>query len=59
MPVIARCSEAIVSFQAKIVDLANEGLLVGSFRFQGNALTYVECPETVAAAFVSALKNNL
>ena len=52
---IGRCQSALLSFSARIVDLANGGQLVGTFRFSGNAMTYVACEEDVANAFAYKL----
>ena len=49
--ILGRCQNALLSFNARIVDLADEGRLVGTFRFTGNALTFVACEEDVANAF--------
>jgi len=56
-PVIGRCQDALLTFTARIVDLANEGKLIGVFKFSGNALTYAACAEDVANAFVHSLIN--
>ena len=53
--IIGRCQSALLSFSARIVDLANGGKLVGTFKFSGNALTYVACTEDVANAFAYKL----
>jgi hypothetical protein len=49
--ILGRCQNALLSFNARIVDLADDGRLVGTFRFSGNALTFVACEEDVANAF--------
>ncbi|MFM6954725.1 MAG: hypothetical protein ACKOWL_07035, partial [Sphingobacteriaceae bacterium] len=49
--VLGRCQKALLSFNARIVDLADEGRLVGTFKFTGNAITYLACEEDVANAF--------
>lgn len=49
--IIERCQRALLSLSARIIDLANERTLVGTFRYSGNALTYVACEEDVANAF--------
>ncbi len=54
---IGRCQEALLSFTARIVDLANDGGLVGTFKYTGNALTFVACVEDVANALVFRLKS--
>jgi hypothetical protein len=61
--VIGRCQDALLTFTARIVDLAADGKLVGTFKFSGNALTYIACVEDVANALVYSLsgkesKNN-
>lgn len=56
-PMIGRCQEALISFTGRVVDLANEGKLVGVFKYSGNAITYVACVEDVANAFVYSLVN--
>lgn len=52
---LGRCMECVYSFSARIVDLANDGALVGTFKFSGNALTYVACAEDVANALAFKL----
>ena len=52
---IGRCETALMSFTARVVDLANEGKLVGVFKYSGNALTYVACLEDVTNAFAYSL----
>lgn len=52
---IGRCEKALMSFTARVVDLANEGKLVGVFKYSGNALTYVACLDDVANAFAYSL----
>jgi hypothetical protein len=53
--VLGHCQQAILSFSARIVDLQQEGKLVGTFKFSGNAMTYVACEEDVANAFAYKL----
>jgi hypothetical protein len=53
--VIGRCQTALLTFSARIVDLSDEGRLVGTFKFIGNAMTYVACTEDVANAFAYKL----
>ena len=53
--IIGRCQKAFLTFSARIVDLANGGKLVGTFKFTGNAVTYVACEEDVANAFAYKL----
>ena len=53
--IIGRCQKALLTFSARIVDLANGGKLVGTFKFTGNAVTYVACAEDVANAFAYKL----
>ena len=48
------CGIYIKSFTARIVDLANEGKLVGTFKFSG----HLECAEDVANTFVYSLFNS-
>jgi hypothetical protein len=55
---IGRCQEALISFTGRVVDLADEGKIVGVFKYSGNALTYVACLEDVANAFVFSLLDN-
>jgi hypothetical protein len=61
-PVLGRCQRALLSFTARIVDLNDNGRLIGVFKFTGNALTFVACLEDVVNAFVYQLmqtnKNN-
>lgn len=52
---LGRCQDYLISFTARIVDLANDGKLVGTFKFAGNAITYVACADDVANAFVYSL----
>ena len=54
---IGRCQDALLSFTARVVDLADEGKLVGVFKYSGNAITYVACVDDVANAFVYSLLN--
>jgi hypothetical protein len=56
--IIGRCQEALLSFTARVVDLADDGKLVGVFKYSGNAITYVACVEDVANAFVYSLLNS-
>jgi hypothetical protein len=55
---IAKCQRALITFSARIVDLKNEGKLVGTFSFSGNALTYVACEEDVANALSYSILNS-
>tara|TARA_R110001632_G_scaffold146124_1_gene263023 strand:+ start:5557 stop:6069 length:513 start_codon:yes stop_codon:yes gene_type:complete len=48
---IGRCMQALLNFSARIVDLSDEGKLVGTFKYSGNAMGYVACEEDVANAF--------
>ena len=52
---IGRCMKALVSFTARIVDLADEGKLVGTFQYTGNAMTSAACDTDVANAFIYKL----
>lgn len=45
------CGAYIKSFTARVVDLANEGKLVGTYKFSG----HLECLEDVANTFVYSL----
>lgn len=55
--VIGKCQDALLTFTARVVDLANEGKIVGVFKFSGSAITYVACVEDVANAFAYTLLN--
>lgn len=50
--ILGKCQRGLLTFTARIVDLANNGKLVGTFRFSGNALTFIACEEDVINAFV-------
>jgi hypothetical protein len=54
---IGQCQEALLSFTARIIDLADDGKLVGTFKFSGNAITFVACVEDVANALVYRFNN--
>lgn len=49
--IIGKCQKSLLTFSARIIDLSNEGKLVGTFSFTGNAMTYVACETDVANAF--------
>lgn len=49
-----RCMECVYSCSARIVDLANDGTLVGTFKFSGT-MGYVACPDDVANALAFKL----
>jgi len=53
--IIGPCQRALLSFSARIVDLNDEGMQVGTFNFKGNAMTYVACEHDVANAFLYKL----
>lgn len=46
-----KCQRPLSSFSARIVDLADNGKLVGTFQFAENTLTYAACGEDIANAF--------
>ena len=50
-----KCPKVVTSFNARIVDLANDGKLIGSFTFNGNMYNYA-CPGAIADAFALKLK---
>ena len=50
-----KCPMVVTSFNARIVDLANGGKLIGSFTFNGNMVNYA-CPSAIANAFALKLK---
>ena len=50
-----KCSRVVTSFNARIVDLADGGKLVGTFVFRGSNIRYA-CPEVVARAFAYKLE---
>ncbi len=49
-----KCPEVVVSFNATIVDLANDGVLVGTFSFRG-CMTKYACPDAIAEVFALKL----
>lgn len=49
-----KCPEVVVSFNARIVDLANDGVLVGTFVFKGSMTKYA-CPSAIAEVFALKL----
>jgi hypothetical protein len=49
-----KCPEVVISFNARIVDLANDGALVGTFVFKGSMYKYA-CPNAIAEAFALKL----
>ncbi len=56
-PNIGRCYDALADFSARIIDLANDGRLVATFSFTGNAISYYACMEDAAVALVYSLIN--
>jgi hypothetical protein len=54
-PVIGRCQEPLLSFSARIIDLANEGNLVGTFSFSVSTVLSAQCSKDVANAFTYEL----
>lgn len=57
-PLIGKCQYALITFTARIVDLKDEGRLVGTFKYSGNALTFVACVEDVANALAYRLEES-
>jgi hypothetical protein len=54
-PVIGRCQKPLLSFSARIVDLANGGKLVGTFSFSVSTAFSAKCSKDVANAFTYEL----
>ncbi len=54
--IIGPCQRALLSFSARIVDLKDEGMQVGTFNFKGKPMTYVACEDDVANAFLYTLQ---
>lgn len=46
-----KCQKALSSFSGRIIDLADNGKLVGTFQFAENTMTYVACGEDIGNAF--------
>tara|TARA_B100000795_G_C22419335_1_gene293888 strand:- start:8 stop:472 length:465 start_codon:yes stop_codon:yes gene_type:complete len=49
-----KCPQVVIGFNARIVDLANDGALVGTFVYNGNMMKYA-CPNVIAEAFALKL----
>lgn len=54
--IIGPCQRALLSFSARIVDLKNDGIQVGTFSYKGRPMTYVACEDDVANAFLYTLQ---
>ena len=52
--VIGKCPKGLSSLTARIVDLSQDGKLVGTFRYEGSTLS-VQCPSDVANALACKL----
>ncbi len=54
-PVLGRCQNPLLGFSARIVDLANEGKLVGTFAFSVGSVYSARCSKDVVNAFTYEL----
>lgn len=50
-----KCQRALSSFTARIVDLADNGKLIGTFQFAENTISYVACGEDIGNALTFKL----